>query len=96
MGDHLKYEWFSLAREPQLCIILTTATSGGVNKVTVEDDVASPAYSAQRVIDSSVNVGSVFLIQPKVDTLALRVPKTTTTSAVYIQRYGGHYNGHTI
>jgi hypothetical protein len=96
MGDHLKYEWFSLAREPHLCIMLTTATSGGVNVVTVEDDVAAPAYSAQRVVDFSVNVGSVFLIQPKVDTLALRVPKTTTTSAVYIQRYGGHYNGHTI
>jgi hypothetical protein len=96
LGEEIKYEWFSLAREPWLCIIVVSATTGGPNIVTVEDDAAAPAYSAQRVVDSSVNVGAVFLVQPKGDTLALRVPKTTALSAVYIQRFDGPYRGHSI
>jgi hypothetical protein len=67
-----------------------------LNIVTVEDDAGSPAYTAQRVIDSSVQVGAVFLVQPKTDSLALRVPKTTASSAVYIQRFDGPYKGHSI
>ncbi len=96
LGTETKYRWFSLAREPYLCIIAATTTSGGLNTVTVEDDVGSPAYTAQRVIDSSVQVGVVFLVQPKVDSLALRIPKTTAPSAVYIQRFDGPYKGHSI
>lgn len=96
LGMETKYRWFSLAREPYLCIIAVTTTTGGLNIVTVEDDVGSPAYTAQRVIDSSVQVGVVFLVQPKVDSLALRVPKTTASSAVYIQRFDGPYRGHSI
>ncbi len=96
LGTETKYRWFSLAREPYLCIISVTATTSGSNIVTVEDDAGSPAYTSQRVVDSSVHVGAVFLVQPKTDSLALRVPKTTTVSAVYIQRFSGSYKGHSI
>jgi hypothetical protein len=96
LGDEIKYRWFSLATRPYLCIITTTSTTGGTNIITLEDDAAAPAHIVQRPLDSSVQVGLVFLTQPKSDSLALRVPKTTVVSAVYIQQFDGPYNGHTV
>lgn len=96
LGDEIKYRWFSLARRPYLCIIILTATNGGINSITVEDDAVAPTYQATRDADSSVQVGLVFLVQPRLDSLALRVPKTTVASAVYVQQYDGPYNGHTV
>jgi len=96
LGDEIKYRWFSLARRPYLCIIRLTATTGGINSLTVEDDVVAPTYQATRDADSSVQVGLAFLLQPRLDSLALRAPKTTALSAVYIQRFDGPYNGHTV
>lgn len=96
LGAEIKYRWFALAARPYLCIIAITSTTGGLNVVTVEDDAAAPAYTAQRVVDSSVQVGLVFLVQPKSDSLALRVPKTTAVAAVYTQQFDGPYNGHTV
>ena len=96
LGDEVKYRWFSLATRPYLCIIATTSTTGGTNIITLEDDAAAPAHTVQRSLDSSVQVGLVFLTQPKSDSLALRVPKTTVVEAVYIQQFDGPYNGHTV
>ena len=96
LGTEDKHEWTGLEREAFLVVLLITSTSGGFNVVTVEDDVASPAFTAQQTVDSSVNVGAVFLVQPKTDSLALRVPKTMTVASVYVQRFHGAYNGNEV
>jgi len=96
LGDQIRYRWFSLARKPWLCIIVVSATIGGLNVVTVEDDAAAPTYTAAQAVDSSVHVGLAFLVQPKTSSLGLRVPKDTTVASVWAQRFDGAYNGNTV
>jgi hypothetical protein len=96
LGTEDKHEWTGLEKEPYLIVLTLTATNGGVNIVTAEDDTATPAFTSQQSVDSAVNVGAVFLMQPQRDSLALRVPKTTTVASVYIQRYHGSYNGNEV
>lgn len=96
LGTEDRHEWTGLESEAYLIVLLITSTIGGFNVVTAEDDVATPAFTSQQTVDSSVNVGAVFLVQPKTDSLALRVPKTTTVASVYVQRYHGAYNGNEL
>ena len=76
--------------------MLFAATSGGSGVVTVEDDVLTPTLSVDRSLDSTVNAGATFLIEPDRDSLALHVPKTITVEDVYIQPFVGTYTGHTV
>ena len=93
-GSETVHTWIGLEKAPHLCILIITATTGGINTVTVEDDDSSPAHTLEQIADSAVNVGLVFLVQPKDDSVVARVPNTTTLASVYLQRYHGAYNGH--
>lgn len=93
-GSETVHTWIGLEKAPHLCILIITATVGGINTVTVEDDDSSPAHTLEQIADSAVNVGLVFLVQPVDDSVAARVPNTTTLASVYLQRYHGAYNGH--
>lgn len=93
-GSETVHTWIALEKVPFLCILIVTATTGGINTVTVEDDDSSPTHTLEQIADSSVNVGLVFLVQPNDDSVVARVPNTTTLSSVYLQRYFGAYNGH--
>lgn len=92
-----RHEWGSLDNAPYLAIlVLAAGNPAGPSVVSVQDDLSAPTYTASQTIDPDVNVGLVFLVQPKNGQLGLTVPTALALDTVYLQRYPGPYNGSTI
>lgn len=87
--------WTGLAPGTYLIVVALTSAAGS-GTVTVEDDQTTPAYSKAEAINTASQRSAVFLVQPKVDSLVVRVPVALTIAAVYLQRYDGAYGGNDV
>lgn len=97
VGADTVHKWASLDNAPYLVIgVLTPGQTGSAVTVTAQDDITSPAWSPSQAVDPDLNVGFVFLIQPRSGSISVRVPTALGLDSMHVSRYHGPYNGHTI
>jgi hypothetical protein len=91
-GVNWHYQWTGLPSAPVLVSAKINSTAG-VTTVTLHDDITVPSVISSQNVDSTINVGFVFLSQAKGSTLKLIVPKSLALAWVSLQHYIGPYNG---
>ena len=94
-GTHWHYRWNTLVSQPYLVVAQIVSTPGPVT-FQVDDDATAPAFTRSQVLDSTVNVGAVFLAQPKASSLVVKAPKTVALASLSLHRYGSAYHGHEV
>jgi len=90
------FVWSSLATEPYLVIGILNAAIVGSGNIQTSDDFVAPTFTSQQSIDSSVNVGFVFLMQPRAANVATKIPNSLGIASIRLQRYDGPYKGNEI
>jgi hypothetical protein len=91
VGPDVEYRWSGLPSAP-LLVRVTINSTPGPTSLTIQNDILVPDVSDVVSIDSTVNVGFAYLIQPKIDSLALRVSALVALASVALHQYGGHYH----